>query len=77
MAPKAAAGGGGNGTGNMTIISGSTPGGTTSISRVDLSRSGGSVGSMEKVKPEMRVVVSNSIPIVSGKMKKRGIEHKC
>ena len=33
----------------MAIISGSTPGGTTSISRVDLSHSGGSVGSMEEI----------------------------
>jgi hypothetical protein len=50
LAPKAAAGGGGNGTGNVAIISGSAPGGTTSILRVDSSRSGGSVGPMEEVK---------------------------
>jgi len=53
---KAAAGGGGNGTGNMAIIFRSAPGGTTLISRVDSSRSwrssgsGDSAGSMEEVK---------------------------
>jgi hypothetical protein len=35
LASKAAAGGGGHGTGNVAIISGSAPGGTTSILRVD------------------------------------------
>jgi hypothetical protein len=39
--------GGANGTGNVAIVSGSAPGGTTSISesRVDSSRSGRSLGS--------------------------------
>jgi len=76
----------------MAITSGSAPGGTTSISRVDSSRSGrssspgGSEGSMEEVEEgQDRDVgggkggenVSNPIPIVGGKMKKRGVEYKC
>jgi len=69
----------------MAIISGSAPGGTTAISRMDSSRSGRSSGSgpagMEEerdggdVKGEESV--SNPIPIVGGKMKKRGVEYKC
>jgi len=50
LAPKPATGGGANRTGNVAIIPELAPGGTTSISRVDSSRSewssgsGGSVG---------------------------------
>ena len=87
MAPKPAAGGSPNGKGNIAVISGSAPGATTSTSRVDSLRSGrasgsgGTAGPMEEVKrdkTEIRVVekggenVSKLIPILGGKMKKRG-----
>ena len=68
------------------MISGSAPGATTSTSRVDSLRSGrasgsgGTAGPMEEVKrdkTEIRVWkggenVSKLIPILGGKMKKRG-----
>jgi hypothetical protein len=89
LAPKPAAGGA-NGTGHMAIVSGSAPGGTTSISRVDSSRSGrslgsgGSAGSMEEVTEgqdrdadggKVGESITIPIPIVGGKTKKRGVEY--
>lgn len=86
LAPQPAAGGA-NGTGNIAIVSGLVPGGTSSISRVDSSRSGrslgsgGSAGSMEDMTEgqdryaDGRKVGESAtipIPIVGGKMKKRG-----
>jgi len=92
--PSKPATAGGAGTGNMAIISGFAPGGSTSvsISRVDSphsgrsSGSGGSAGSMEEVKEgqdqdagggKSGESMSNPIPIVGGKMKKRGVEYEC
>jgi hypothetical protein len=66
----------------MPIITRSTPGGTTSISRVDLSRSGlssgsgGSAGSMEAKEGQDRIRggegVSHPIPIIGRKDKEEG-----
>ena len=91
LAPKSATGGA-NGTGNIVTVSGLAPGGTTSISWVNSSRSGrslgsgGSAGSMEEVTEgqdrdadggKVGESVTNPIPIVGGKTQKREVEYKC